>query len=226
MQRRGPRAELRPAAEPRFVAGPHRVRCERTALLRQRPPLPQGPLPGLGARDCRARRAGPPAIQLGRRHCGGLFAAVAAPEPQRTDGRTAAAQPGAFALCAARQFAEARDAERRCAAQRAERPSAARLVERRCAAQHAERPSAARRCAARLLAPMPVARAPRGAGAAGGAGRAAGAPPCLCCGCAAAVVAIAAETIKTVAMRVFHWDMTPTLLRRPSTLDTGVYGAR
>src|SRR4029077_18560232 len=29
------------------------------------------------------------------------------------------------------------------------------------------------------------------------------------CGCAAAVVAIAAETIKTVAMRVFHWNMTP-----------------
>src|SRR5262249_2365133 len=47
-----------------------------------------------------------------------------------------------------------------------------------------------------------------GAGAAG-AGRAAGIPPpCLCCGCAAAVVAIVAETIKTVAMRVFHWNMT------------------
>ena len=39
-------------------------------------------------------------------------------------------------------------------------------------------------------------------------GRAAGAPPCLC-GCAATVVAIAAETIKTVAMRVFQWNMTP-----------------
>src|SRR5262249_44555938 len=31
----------------------------------------------------------------------------------------------------------------------------------------------------------------------------------LCCGYAAAVVAIAAETIKTVAMRVFHWNITP-----------------
>src|SRR5262249_28681483 len=39
MRQRGPPAELRPAAEPRFVAGPHRVRCERTVLLRQRPPL-------------------------------------------------------------------------------------------------------------------------------------------------------------------------------------------
>src|SRR5258708_31104541 len=83
MQRRGPSAELRPAAEPRFVAGPHRVRCEQTALLRQRPPLPQGPLLGLGARDCRAGLAGPPSIQLVRRYCGRLFAAVAAPEPQR-----------------------------------------------------------------------------------------------------------------------------------------------
>jgi hypothetical protein len=52
--------------------------------------------------------------------------------------------------------------------------------------------------------------AARGAGAAG-AGRAAGAPPPPppLCGCAAAVVAIAAETIRTAAMRVFHWNMTP-----------------
>jgi hypothetical protein len=57
---------------------------------------------------------------------------------RQTDGRTAAAQRGAFAPCAARQLAEARDAVRRCAAQRAVRPSAA-----------------------RLLAPMPVARALR-----------------------------------------------------------------
>jgi hypothetical protein len=63
------------------------------------------------------------------------------------DGQTAAAPRGAFAPCAARQLAEARDAVRQCAAQRAERPSAAQL---------AVRPSAAR-----LLAPMPVAWAPR-----------------------------------------------------------------
>src|SRR5215510_13530143 len=63
-------------------------------------------------------------------------------------------------------------------------------------------------CGAALGADACGAGAARGAGAAG-AGRAAGAPPpCLCCGCAAAVVAIAAETIKTVAMRVFHWNMT------------------
>ena len=70
-------------------------------------------------------------------------------------------------------------------------------------------------CGAALGADACGAGAARGAGAAcgagaAGAGRAAGAPPpCLCCGCAAAVVAIAAETIKTVAMRVFHWNMTP-----------------
>src|SRR6266516_4374595 len=63
---------------------------------------------------------------------------------RRTGGQTAAAQRGAFAPCAARQLAEARDAVWRCAAQRAVRPSAAR--------------DAVRRCAARLLAP---ARAPR-----------------------------------------------------------------
>jgi hypothetical protein len=75
---------------------------------------------------------------------------------RRTDGQTAAAQRGAFAPCAARQLAEARDAVRRCAAQRAVRPFAARHAVRRCVAQRAVRPSAAR-----LLAPMPVARAPR-----------------------------------------------------------------
>jgi len=75
---------------------------------------------------------------------------------RRTDGQTAAAQRGAFAPCAARQLAEARHAVRRCAAQRAVRPSAARHAVRRCVAQRAVRPSAAR-----LLAPMPVVRAPR-----------------------------------------------------------------
>src|SRR5262249_30446670 len=50
-----------------------------------------------------------------------------------------------------------------------------------------------------------------GAGAAWGVGaaRGAGVPPPPLCGCAAAVVAIAAETIRTAAMWVFHWNITP-----------------
>jgi len=75
---------------------------------------------------------------------------------RRTDGQTAAAQRGAFAPCAARQLAEARDAVRRCAAQRVVRQLAERHAVRRCVAPRAVRPSAAR-----LLAPMPVARALR-----------------------------------------------------------------
>src|SRR5262249_19165062 len=65
--------------------------------------------------------------------------ARAAPSPmrvgRRTDGQTAAAQRGAFAPCAARQLAEARDAVRRCVAQRAERQLAERHAVRRCVAR-------------------------------------------------------------------------------------------
>src|SRR5499427_2958700 len=53
----------------------------------------------------------------------------------RADGQTAAAQRGAFAPCAARQLAEARDSVRRCVAQLAVRPSAARHAVRRCVAR-------------------------------------------------------------------------------------------
>src|SRR5262249_17806356 len=74
----------------------------------------------------------------------------------RTDGQTAAAQRGAFAPCAARQLAEARDAVRRCVAQLAERQLAERHAVRRYVAQRAERPSAARQAVQRC-----VARAPR-----------------------------------------------------------------
>jgi hypothetical protein len=65
----------------------------------------------------------------------------------RADGQTAAAQRGAFAPCAVRQLAEARDAVRRCVAP---------LAARRCVAQLAVRPSAARHAVRRC-----VARAPR-----------------------------------------------------------------
>ena len=75
---------------------------------------------------------------------------------RRTDGQTAAAQRGAFAPCAARQLAEARDAVRRCVAQLAERQLAERHAVRRYVAQRAERPSAARQAVQRC-----VARAPR-----------------------------------------------------------------
>jgi len=54
---------------------------------------------------------------------------------RRANGQTAAAQRGAFAPCAARQLAEARDAVRRCVAQLAVRPSAARHAVRRCVAR-------------------------------------------------------------------------------------------
>jgi len=74
----------------------------------------------------------------------------------RADGQTAAAQRGAFAPCAARQLAEARDSVRRCVAQLAVRPFAARHAVRRCVAQLAVRPSAARHAVRRC-----VARAPR-----------------------------------------------------------------
>src|SRR5262245_24818457 len=59
------------------------------------------------------------------------------------------------------------------------------------------------------LALLPVSLSPKSFNHAAPTQRGLITPPCLCCGCAAAVVAIAAETIKTVAMRVFHWNMTP-----------------
>jgi hypothetical protein len=74
---------------------------------------------------------------------------------RRTEGQTAAAQRGAFAPCAARQLAEARDAVRRCVAL-AERQLAERHAVRRCVARLAVRPSAARHAVRRC-----VVRAPR-----------------------------------------------------------------
>src|SRR5262249_22103508 len=59
------------------------------------------------------------------------------------------------------------------------------------------------------LALLPVSLSPKSFNHAAPTQRGLITPPCLCCGCAAAVVAIAAETIKTVAMRVFHWNMAP-----------------
>jgi hypothetical protein len=86
-----------------------------------------------------------------------------------TGGQTAAAQCGALAPCAARQLAKARDAEQRCAVQRAERQLGARHAEQRCAAQLAVGrlvpQLAVRPPAVRFLAPMPVAGAQLAVGA-------------------------------------------------------------
>src|SRR5262245_5838896 len=181
MQRRGPAAELRPAAERRFVAWPLRVRCERTVLLPQRPLLqlqrpllPQSPPPGLGAPDCRADWVGQHSVQLVRRHCGRWFAAVAAPEPQRSaasaraaswpklrqmDGRTAAAQGGALAPRATRKQARA---------------AASQPAGQRAGWGHAQGQRGARRHAGRLAARTPA----DGARHAGPARRAELAPRC------------------------------------------------